>query len=112
MRILGGSAGASAGLRIDKRLNSMAHAEAHHEGEEHHPTGWRRYVYSTNHKDIGTMYLVFAIVGGVIGGILSIIMRMELQTPGIQYFHGLAQIMYGVDAGAAVPTARTCTTCS
>jgi cytochrome c oxidase subunit I len=80
----------------------MAHAEAHHEGEEHHPTGWRRYVYSTNHKDIGTMYLVFAIVGGVIGGILSIIMRMELQTPGIQYFHGLAQIMYGVDAGAAM----------
>jgi cytochrome c oxidase subunit I len=80
----------------------MAHADAHHEGEEHHPTGWRRYVYSTNHKDIGTMYLVFAIMGGVIGGLLSIVMRLELQDPGIQYFHGLASILYGIDADAAI----------
>jgi cytochrome c oxidase subunit I len=52
-----------------------------------HPTGWRRFVYSTNHKDIGTMYLVFAIMGGVIGGILSIGIRLELQEPGMQIFH-------------------------
>ena len=53
----------------------------------HTPTGWRRFVYSTNHKDIGTMYLVFAMVAGVIGGFMSIAMRMELQFPGLQIFH-------------------------
>ena len=48
--------------------------EAHGAHDDHnghgHPTGWRRFVYSTNHKDIGTMYLAFALMGGLIGGIL------------------------------------------
>src|SRR5438105_10780224 len=65
----------------------MATAAAAH-GEAHdHPHGWRRYLYSTNHKDIGTMYLVFALMGGLIGGTLSIGMRLELMYPGLQIFH-------------------------
>ena len=54
------------------------------DGHAHHPTGLRRFLYSTNHKDIGTMYLVFAIVGGLVGGAMSIWFRLELQSPGTQ----------------------------
>ncbi|MEJ2374345.1 MAG: cytochrome c oxidase subunit I [Pseudolabrys sp.] len=86
--------------------NVAAHGAG--EAHEHHPTGWRRFVYSTNHKDIGTMYLVFAIMAGIIGGLLSIAIRMELQNPGIQFFpspheynvfataHGLIMIFFMV----------------
>src|SRR5882757_3809857 len=60
-----------------------------HDDHEHHtPTGWRRFVYSTNHKDIGTMYLVFAIFAALIGATFSVIIRLELLQPGVQYFNG------------------------
>src|ERR1700745_147501 len=64
----------------------MSTHEAHgHDAHHGHPTGWRRFVYSTNHKDIGTMYLMLAIVAGLIGGAISVYLRMELSHPGLQY---------------------------
>jgi cytochrome c oxidase subunit 1 len=65
-------------------------AAAHDHG--HNPTGWRRFVYSTNHKDIGTMYLVFAFVAGMIGMAESVIFRAELMVPGDQVLGGDHQL--------------------
>ncbi len=62
-------------------------AESHdHDSHAHHPHGIGRYLFSTNHKDIGTMYLVFAVVAGLIGAAFSMYMRLELMEPGTQFF--------------------------
>jgi len=86
----------------------MATAEASIQAHDHKPSFFKRWFYSTNHKDIGTLYLIFAIIAGIIGGALSVVMRMELQEPGLQYFadphvynvfttgHGLIMIFFMV----------------
>ncbi|MBA3903417.1 MAG: cytochrome c oxidase subunit I [Rhodocyclaceae bacterium] len=60
-----------------------AHDAAH--GHGHHPTGLMRWVTTTNHKDIGTMYLWFSFAMFMVGGAMALIIRAELFQPGLQY---------------------------
>ena len=90
-------------------MSANTHA-AHdsHDNHDHTPYGWRRWAYSTNHKDIGTMYLVFSVFAAILGGAFSVWMRMELAHPGMQYMtdghqwnmvvtaHGLIMVFFVV----------------
>ncbi|MEM8916900.1 MAG: cbb3-type cytochrome c oxidase subunit I, partial [Pseudomonadota bacterium] len=84
-------------------------ATAHHDHDHDHKPGFvTRWFFSTNHKDIGTLYLIFAIIAGLIGGLFSLAMRMELASPGMTVFsdgqewnvyitaHGLIMVFFVV----------------
>lgn len=51
-----------------------------------------RWFFSTNAKDIGTLYLIFAVFSGMIGTAFSMLIRMELTSPGVQYLNGDHQL--------------------
>jgi len=78
------------------------HAHGHHD-DDHKMGFFARWFMSTNHKDIGTLYLIFAIVAGIIGGGISGMMRMELREPGIQFLQAWA--MYSDGPGATLDQA-------
>jgi len=86
------------------------HDHAHDDhAHDHKPSGIMRWVGSTNHKDIGTMYLWFSFSMFLVGGVMALIIRAELFQPGLQIvrpeffnsmttYHGLIMVF-----GAIMP---------
>src|SRR4028119_2042006 len=66
----------------------------------HHPHGWRRWLFATNHKDIGTMYLWFSFTMFIVGGLNALALRTELFQPGLQFvqpeFFNQLTTMHGI----------------
>lgn len=91
-------------------MSTTTAADTHAEHHDH-PAGFSRWLLTTNHKDIGNMYLIFAFVMLMVGGAMILTVRAELFTPGLQIvkpelfnqlitLHGLIMVF-----GAAMPAA-------
>src|SRR3546814_3677683 len=73
-------------MRISDWSSDVCSSDLGHAHDaDHKPAFFARWFMSTNHKDIGTLYLIFALIAGIIGGVISGVMRLELAAPGMQY---------------------------
>ena len=69
-------------------MSSIPHDHAvDHDHHAHHPTGIMRWITTTNHKDIGSLYLLFSLTMFFVGGVLALTIRTELFEPGLQIVH-------------------------
>lgn len=91
--------------------SNVTHASGSDDHHDHMPGFFSRWFFSTNHKDIGILYIIFSILAGIVGGGFSMLMRLELQDPGLQYVadgqmwnvwitaHGLIMVFFVVMPG-------------
>ena len=66
--------------------HDITHDEIAHDHHDHKPKGFvKRWLMTTNHKDIGTLYLIFAFAMFILGGAMAMVIRLELFQPGLQF---------------------------